>query len=161
VGLKKLADIVESLKEFDSVTDAFCIPPDFDDSYLNLGLGATLQKLSNVYPKIYSSWLNNNTDVAHLIEVTSKYAYRPFAADINQNTIDPRTYFWSRKFIEQASQENKSLSLITTWVFLFFLITSKSIVKFVDSLLLLTYFRFKILTSKELCTRKKFQCRSI
>ena len=116
MGLKKLADIVESLKEFGSVTDAFCIPPDFDDSYLNLGLGATLQKLSNIYPKSFSSWLNNNTDVAHLIDVTSKYAYRPFTSDINQNTIDPRTYFWSRKFIEQAQAENKSLSLITTWV---------------------------------------------
>jgi hypothetical protein len=81
-----------------------------------LGLGATLQKLSNIYPKSYSSWLNNNTDVAHLIDVTSKYAYRPFTSDINQNTIDPRTYFWSRKFIEQAQGENKSLSLITTWV---------------------------------------------
>ena len=54
VGLKKLADIVESLKEFDSVTDAFCIPPDFDDSYLNLGLGATLQKLSNIYRENHS-----------------------------------------------------------------------------------------------------------
>lgn len=116
VGLDKLADIVESLKEFGQVTDAFCIPPDFDDSYLNLGLGATLQKLSTVYPSTFKSWLKNNTDVAHLIEVTTKYAYKPFDSDMNKNTIDPRTYFWSRSFIEQAKAENKSLGLITTWV---------------------------------------------
>jgi hypothetical protein len=126
-GLKKLADDIES-NVFDRSADHMCIPPDFDASYLNLGLGATLIKLSNVYPKAYSSWLKNNTDVAHLIEVTRKYAYRPFTNDINQNTIDPRTYFWSRKFIEEAFQENKSLSLITTYVkekFYIFLQTNK------------------------------------
>ena len=58
----------------------------------------------------------NNSDVEHLIDVTTKYAYRPFDSDINKNTIDPRTYFWSRNFIQQAQTDKQPLSLITTWV---------------------------------------------
>ena len=80
--------------------DAFCIPPDFDDTYLNLGLGATLSKLNSQYPDIYKNWLKNNSNIDHLVDVTVKYAYEPFSNDLNKNLIDPRTYFYvSNAFI--------------------------------------------------------------
>lgn len=114
--LDKLADAVDNFKEVGKLADEFCIPPDFDDTYLNLGLGATLYRLESVYPKAYTSWLANNTEVARLAEVTSKYAYRPFDTDFNKNIIDTRTYFWIRGFLQEAQANNQSLALITTWI---------------------------------------------
>lgn len=119
LGLNKLAKLVEqiaSAADIDTLLDAFHIPPDFDDTYLNLGLGATLNKLNNKYPLAYKSWLFNNSDFEHLINVTSKYAYRPFDDDLNKNTIDPRTYYYARKFIQDAYINNEPISIITTWV---------------------------------------------
>ena len=117
LGLDKVADFIAKLERdpLDDITDAFRIPADFDDTYLNLGMGSALKRLSDTYPQAYKSWLANNTNCQHLIDVTSKYAYRPFDADLNKNTIDPRTYLFARGFLQQASRMNQSLGLITTW----------------------------------------------
>ena len=115
--LDKLANIAQMIQYLGTMSiDAFCIPIDFDDSYLNLGLGATLYKLSSTYPDIYNDWMVNNSDTQHLIDSTTKYAYRPFDSDANKNMIDPRTFFWARNFIQEAYNEKKSVNLITTWV---------------------------------------------
>lgn len=115
--LDKLIKYAELFRQLgDNAVKAFCIPPDFDDTYLNLGLGATLYKLKSVYPQAFESWKNNNTDVDHLVEVTTKYAYRPFDTDSNKNVIDPRTYMFARGFMQQAKEESKTVSLITTWI---------------------------------------------
>jgi hypothetical protein len=117
IKLDSIADKVALIAEVDNdALNAFCIPPDFDDTYLNLGLGATLSKLKNQYPKVYNSWLSNNTEINRLAEVTSKYAYRPFDLDIDKNVIDTRTYFWSREFIYEAQSAGQPLALITTWI---------------------------------------------
>lgn len=117
IGLDKVADLIAKLETdpLATITDAFKIPPDFDDTYLNLAMGSALKRLSGKYPHAYKSWLANNTNCQHLIDVTSKYAYRPFDADLNRNTIDPRTYFYVRGFLQQASEKNQSVNLITTW----------------------------------------------
>jgi len=117
VGLDKLADLVSKADKLslDGLVNVFSIPPDFDDTYLNLGLGSTLSRQSSIYPDLYKQWLANNTDCQHLIDVTSKYAYRPFDDDLNKNTIDPRTYFFARKFIQDAKSANQPVSLVTTW----------------------------------------------
>ena len=44
------------------------------------------------------------------------YTIRPFSNDSRVNLIDPRTYFYSRGFLEDASQKNKDVALVTTWV---------------------------------------------
>ena len=99
LGLTKWEQIVEKIEHDggevpQDLLDVFCIPPDFDDTYLNLGMGATLSKLTQFYPDIYASWLRNNSNIDHLVDVTVKYAYEPFNEDINKNLIDPRTYFY-------------------------------------------------------------------
>lgn len=115
--LEKYAKYVEELQKREAeVLDAFSIPPDFDDSYLNLGLGSALFKLKDKYPFAYQSWKQNNTDTESLIKITSKYSYEPFSLDLNKNSIDPRTYFYARSFIQQAFKQNKSVSLISTWI---------------------------------------------
>lgn len=117
VKLDKLIPFIDGIKELGQESiKAFCIPPDFDDTYLNLGLGATLYKMKDQYPGAYKSWSVNNTLVQHLADVTSQYAYRPFDRDTNKNVIDPRTFFFARHFVQQAFDENKPLSLITTWI---------------------------------------------
>ena len=115
LGLKNWAVIMEDLKGFSEYSPIFHIPPDFDDTYLNLGLGSTLSKVSDIYPRAIASWLPNNTNVDHLIEVTAKYSYEPFNEDLNKNLIDPRTFFYARKFIQAAAENKESLKLITTW----------------------------------------------
>lgn len=115
--LDKWIKFVESIKQLGTMSiSAFCIPPDFDDTYLNLGMGATLYQLRSVYPKAFESWKSNNTDVEHLVDVTTRYSYKPFDSDLNKNVIDPRTYFFAREFIQKASDEKRPLSLITTWI---------------------------------------------
>lgn len=98
-----------------TILKAFNIPPDFDDTYLNLGLGVALKRLNERYPKAYECWSRNNTDVLELIEMTRKYAYRPFDEDLNKNVIDPRTFFYAKKFIQEAHVNGEPLSLISTW----------------------------------------------
>ena len=126
VGLDKLADLVSKADKLDAdvLVNVFSIPPDFDDTYLNLGMGSTLSRLSDRYPDLYKEWLANNTDCKHLIDVTSKYAYKPFDDDLNKNTIDPRTFFFARKFVQEAKAADQPLSLITTWYALFDIIRS-------------------------------------
>ena len=114
--LKELGKIFEEIaNETYGFADVFHIPPDFDDTYLNLGLGSTLSKVSDIYPTAIASWLANNTNVDHLIEITEKYSYDPFNDDLNKNLIDPRTFFYARKFIQEAGTKNDSIKLITTW----------------------------------------------
>jgi hypothetical protein len=115
LGLDKLIPFIDGFKYLGGAVSAFCIPPDFDDTYLNFGLGATLSKFSE-YDSIYKEWLANNTDVDHLIESTTKYAYKPFDSDLNSNVIDPRTYFFARNFVQEAAKNGQPVSLITTWI---------------------------------------------
>ena len=92
---KKFVELSEQgVKEIGKLIDIFCIPPDFDDTYLNLGLGGTLSKFKSQYPDVYINWLEKNSNIEHLVDATVKYAYEPFANDFNKNTIDPRTYFY-------------------------------------------------------------------
>ena len=115
--LDRYIKYIEELRrrEFE-VLDAFSIPPDFDDSFLNLGLGAALFRMKFKYAFSYQSWKQNNTNTNDLIELTSKYSYQPFSSDLNKNSIDPRTYFYARGFIQEAFKQNKSISLISTWI---------------------------------------------
>lgn len=116
INLEKFAEFIDEFKELGKAADAFGIPADFDDTYLNLGLGATLSLLGDKYSQVYKSWLSNNTNIQNLINATEYYAYRPFDSDSNANTIDPRTFFWARGFVQEASDKNQPLSLITTWI---------------------------------------------
>ena len=117
--LDKLAQYIQNLLgSFDSYLNAFQIPADFDDTYLNIGLGSALFKLQDIYPNGFSLWNKNsqNQNIKVLIDHTLKYAYKPFDSNLNSNIIDPRTYFFARSFIQEALSKNQSLSLITTWI---------------------------------------------
>lgn len=41
---------------------------------------------------------------------------RPMSDDRNTNTVDPRTYFYLREFLEKSKSAGETIVLIPTWV---------------------------------------------
>ena len=112
LGIKNFAALIDKLRTSSSSSkDDFEIPPDFDDTYLNIGLGVQLKLLQNKYPSLYSRWLKANSNMRKLVDLTLRYAYRPSSQCLDQSTIDPRTYFWMRDFI----RDNPQAIIATTW----------------------------------------------
>jgi hypothetical protein len=110
--IENIAELIDKLRALASSTvDVFEIPPDFDDTYLNIGLGVQLKLLQDKYPSIYPQWVQTNSNMKKLIDLTLQYAYRPSSQYLDQNTIDPRTYFWLRDFV----RDNPQAIIATTW----------------------------------------------
>ncbi|XP_019646980.1 PREDICTED: uncharacterized protein LOC109487423 [Branchiostoma belcheri] len=117
LGLDDLWNAVVSMQNrMKNMEAAYRIPPDFDDSFLNLGLGAQLLQLKDSFPLAYRSWASNNTDLQSLQNHLKSYAYRPLSGDNNADTIDPRTYYYMRPFLEKAAREGDEITLVTTWI---------------------------------------------
>jgi hypothetical protein len=116
LGLDKLVKFLTNIDGIKGFATVFSIPPDFDDTYLNVGIGALLKSVSTIYPYEYNNWIANNTGLESLVNSTVKYSFDPFDESINKNIIDPRTYFYSRFYLNEAKKNNKSVSLITTWI---------------------------------------------
>lgn len=95
---------------------AFQITPDFDDTFLNLGLGSLLSQYKSDFPASHKLWLSQNANLDSIWTALKKFAYRPFSGDRDVNTIDPRTYFYIRGFLEQANDSGRDVALIPTWV---------------------------------------------
>lgn len=70
--------------------NAFFIPPDFDDSFVNLGLGSILSMRGENHTP-FQIWKSNNSNFTRLFQTLKKYAYRPFEGG-EMATIDPRSY---------------------------------------------------------------------
>ena len=96
----------------ESITQAFCIPGDFDDTFVNIGLGALLKQYTHISKAPYKAWLQDNPTISEATAALKEYAYKPFSKEIDCNTIDPRTYFYTRDFLLQASDP---LALVATW----------------------------------------------
>uniref|UniRef100_A0A1X7VN73 Uncharacterized protein n=1 Tax=Amphimedon queenslandica TaxID=400682 RepID=A0A1X7VN73_AMPQE len=109
----KIAEFIQSI--VDSVA-AFYIPADFDDTFVNIGLGSLLKNYQSVSRQPYLSWLSNNTNnVQSAVKALKEYSYKPFSSSSGNSYIDPRTYFYLRKFL-QKSHGTGQLFLVTTWV---------------------------------------------
>lgn len=112
LGIKNIARLIDKIISTSiSFEQTFKIPPDFDDTYLNIGLGVLFKLLQDKYPSIYLRWIQTNSNMKKLVDLTLRYAYRPSSEDFDQNTIDPRTYFWLRDFI----RDNPQVIIPTTW----------------------------------------------
>ncbi|KAH9489151.1 hypothetical protein Btru_052326 [Bulinus truncatus] len=117
LGLENLVDEIEFLlRDKQIFLRAFHIPPDFDDTYVNLGLGSMLYQLRDQLPEAWSLWHSQNTNLTSVFDALKKYAYRPFSDDPNLNTIDPRTYFYIRKFLDKAKADGGDIALVPTWI---------------------------------------------
>ncbi|CAF1464669.1 unnamed protein product [Adineta ricciae] len=112
LGVKNIAQLIDKLRTSSaSFKDVFEIPPDFDDTYLNIGFGVQLKLLQDKYPSLFPRWVQTNSNMKKLIDLTLQYAYRPSSQLLDQNTIDPRTYFWLRDFV----RDNPQAIIVTTW----------------------------------------------
>ncbi|KAF2076254.1 hypothetical protein CYY_002432 [Polysphondylium violaceum] len=115
--LKDMQMIAEAL---DTVSMAFHIPSDADDSGCNLGLGQVLVNLPNSsqFASTIATWKQSNANITTLFDTYSKYAYRPFSPILDQNSIDPRSYYVLQDFLTSWKESNRdlqSLLLPTTW----------------------------------------------
>ena len=96
---------------------AFRIPADFDDTLVNVGLGAMLANQRDNFPDAYTYWLQNNTNLEFVFESIKKYSYRPFDnSSLDAATIDPRSYFYLREFLYEVANDGYPISLVSTWV---------------------------------------------
>ncbi|XP_041377993.1 uncharacterized protein LOC121390277 [Gigantopelta aegis] len=68
------------------------------------------------FPTELSLWKESNTNVTSVFNALKRYAYRPFSANKNINTIDPRTYFYIRHFLLDAHDKSQDVALVTTWI---------------------------------------------
>jgi hypothetical protein len=93
------------------------IPADFDDSSVNLALGALLKE---TFPDLYQRWESFNSNFGFLSQAYVNYSYQPFVNDSKGDTItniiDPRSYFWMRKWLPRQQSLSPHLRLLTTWV---------------------------------------------
>lgn len=60
----------------DTYIKAFHIPADFDDTFVNIGLGSLLKENSKSFPKSYESWTKRNSNLNSAFTALKKYAYR-------------------------------------------------------------------------------------
>eukprot|EP01116_Phalansterium_solitarium_P022581 TRINITY_DN7514_c0_g1_i2.p1 TRINITY_DN7514_c0_g1~~TRINITY_DN7514_c0_g1_i2.p1 ORF type:complete len:640 (+),score=224.14 TRINITY_DN7514_c0_g1_i2:132-2051(+) len=102
-------------------TQAFRIPPDTDDSSVNLALGGTLRLLAGQFPTLYANWEAHNTDIASLFALETQYSYKPLGGNGSTamtDLIDPRTYFVLSAYLDQlnAQGELNGTAFPTTWL---------------------------------------------
>ena len=55
---------------------AFRIPPDFDDTFVNIGLGSLLFMFRVDFPAGFQTWMKQNSNLTSVFEKVKKYAYR-------------------------------------------------------------------------------------
>ncbi|XP_033100316.1 uncharacterized protein LOC117103802 [Anneissia japonica] len=108
--------ILEFFERANGYFSAFLIPSDFDDTFLNIGLGALLKNTKASFPKLYNIWAKNNMHYETAFRDLKKYAYQPMNIDLDANAIDTRTYYYLRGFLEEAKKNGQTVSLVTTWV---------------------------------------------
>ncbi|KAK3776404.1 hypothetical protein RRG08_023757 [Elysia crispata] len=117
VGLGDMAKYVKQIVESkDMYLQAFHIPPDFDDTFVNIGLGSLLFQMKEEFSNAWSLWNKLNSNVTSVFDDLKKYAYRPFSKDSLVNYIDPRSYYYMRYFLDAAAAKGQDLALVTTWI---------------------------------------------
>ncbi|XP_056012965.1 uncharacterized protein LOC125647004 isoform X2 [Ostrea edulis] len=108
--------IKQLLQERDAYIKAFHIPPDFDDTFLNIGIGSLLKETAESFSPSFEIWAERNSNLTSILIALKKYAYRPMSSDTKVNSVDPRSYFYLRGFLEKAKNAGETIALVSTWV---------------------------------------------
>ncbi len=83
------------------------ITSDFDDSGLNLVLGGILAENQNTLGPAYNAWYSYNSNFSYFGYILSQYAYRPWSSDINENGIDPRSFYIIKEYLWQLEEQGR------------------------------------------------------
>lgn len=114
MGLGDIATVMDHLlHEKDMFAAAFHIPPDFDDTFVNIGLGSLLKEIPG-YSDLFAKWQSTNSNLTSVLHALKRYAYRPHSNNTRVNTIDPRTYFYLHKFL--AATNKTDAAFVPTWI---------------------------------------------
>ena len=81
-----------------------------------MGLGSLLRKYQQINKAPFEVWSAKNQNLNNVLASLKRYAYRPFSKELDNNIIDPRTFYYMREFIYEAQSRNEPLALIPTWV---------------------------------------------
>ena len=101
------------LHRFHSV-QAFKIPADFDDTFVNIGLGSLLMEQRLSFPDAFVEWTLNNTKLETAFNALKTFSYRPFQQELDYSLIDPRTFFYLRDFLYEYEGQG-DVALPATW----------------------------------------------
>ena len=94
--------------------EATKLPADFDSGAANIGVGSLLSRYHvNQIP--FQMWKENNSDFTNYFNDLKKYAYRPFNTD-DRGTIDPRTYFSLREYLNFIAEEHYPAAFVPLYV---------------------------------------------
>ncbi|KAL8575183.1 hypothetical protein ACOMHN_042493 [Nucella lapillus] len=117
LGWKDVEEFLQQiLKARAGYERVFMIPPDFDDTFVNLGMGSLLADLGGKMPQPLAKWTEHNSNLTSVLDALRRYAYRPFSNDSNIDTVDPRTYYYLRYFLNDARKKGLDVALVPTWV---------------------------------------------
>eukprot|EP00386_Alphamonas_edax_P001715 GDKI01005145.1.p1 GENE.GDKI01005145.1~~GDKI01005145.1.p1 ORF type:complete len:730 (-),score=208.05 GDKI01005145.1:132-2321(-) len=83
----------------ESPANAFRVTPDFDDSFVSLGMGALMRQFKSKFENEFGVWQGDNAHVEKAFEYLVRYAYRPWSKEIDHNLIDPRTFYWIKDYL--------------------------------------------------------------
>ncbi|KAK3762468.1 hypothetical protein RRG08_009856 [Elysia crispata] len=113
------SDIANFIKYFENNSDNLksiaYIPMDTDCTLINIGLGSVLLKGKANFPLAWEQWEGYNTNLSSAFDAVKDYSYRPFWGDKDSGSIDPRTYYVFRHFLDDAKAAGKDVALPTTW----------------------------------------------
>lgn len=126
IGLEKIWPLVHGLTDWPKLLeDIFRIPPDADDTAVNLALSAAVHETdSGMAPRYAEAAAAFDAKASNISGLFSsyygRYAYRPFSNDPLSSLIDPRTYMWLRRFLAEVKSDSspedlEEFSLFTTW----------------------------------------------
>lgn len=108
---EKLSFILTQAKEH---TENIHIPPDVDDTSMNINIGNFLSRIKSAYPSLYKTWQKNNPNLKKTYKKISEFNYKPFSNSEN-NYQDPRTYFFIKDYLKTKKLEK--IELTSTWLF--------------------------------------------
>jgi len=97
-----------------SIVQAFKIPADFDDTFVNIGLGSLLMEQRLSFPNAFVEWTLNNTKLELAFDALKTFSYCPFQQDLDCSLIDPRTFFYLRDFLYEYENQG-DIALPATW----------------------------------------------
>ncbi|KAL4496470.1 hypothetical protein ABPG72_014700 [Tetrahymena utriculariae] len=100
----------------DQIVDAFHLPPDTDDSSVNIALGIRIMNSPFIRQSIKDKWIKSNHNLQGYYQLLKKYSYKPFdSSNSSVNTLDVRTYFAFHNYL-QSLNKTYNFSVFTTWI---------------------------------------------
>ena len=89
LGLHDIAEIMDHLlSKKEGLKHVFQITPDFEDTFVNLGLGALLTDVKGDFSESHAQWKSQNTNLTSIFDALKKHAYRPMSERDAVNSID-------------------------------------------------------------------------